>query len=56
MTRKANLRQMYLLVEGLEEEYMELLEQSETEQDVKDLYDHFQLHFSQVSRFLEEST
>jgi hypothetical protein len=46
LTKKANLRAMYMAIEGLDEKYYgELIELCETEQDVKDLHDHFQLHY-----------
>jgi transcription elongation factor SPT6 len=48
LTRKANLRLMYQQVPDLEEEFYNLLEQSQTEQEVKDLYDHFQLHYHET--------
>jgi len=49
LTKKANLRAMYMAIEGLDEKYYgELIELCETEQDVKDLHDHFQLHYHEA--------
>ncbi|ELR24047.1 S1 RNA binding domain containing protein [Acanthamoeba castellanii str. Neff] len=49
LTKKANLRAMYMAIEGLEEEYYgELIESCDTDQDVKDLHDHFQLHYHEA--------
>jgi hypothetical protein len=39
----------FLSAEGLEEEYYgELIESCDTDQDVKDLHDHFQLHYHEA--------
>eukprot|EP01087_Luapelamoeba_hula_P017548 TRINITY_DN5544_c0_g1_i1.p1 TRINITY_DN5544_c0_g1~~TRINITY_DN5544_c0_g1_i1.p1 ORF type:complete len:1445 (+),score=255.12 TRINITY_DN5544_c0_g1_i1:88-4422(+) len=46
LTRKSNLRQLYTQFSTINEDYISLLEQSQTDIEVRDLHDHIQLHYA----------
>lgn len=46
--RKTTLRQLYLQL-NVPDDYMKLLEESQSELEVQDLFDHYQMHFASES-------